>query len=155
MVGLTWEVTPQHTIRAAIIRSLVTGNPEPLSPTQIAGSLTEEFPISSTRICQSHLAWDAALTKDTFVQATLFYVDRDIPIPSSDKTVQFLNSRRLGGRLTLEQLLPGGIGLSLDYQHVRRTDERDDDQLRVNLRYVHPLGVMAGWGTIYARQTLD
>lgn len=63
-------------------------------------------------------------------------------------TVQFANSRRLGGLLTLEQLLPG-IGLSLDYQHVRCIDEGDDDQLRVKLRYVHPLGVMAGWGTIY------
>lgn len=68
-VGLTWEVTPQHTVRAAIIRSLVAGNPESISPTQIAGFLIEEHPTISTRIWQSHLAWDAALGKDTFAQA--------------------------------------------------------------------------------------
>lgn len=134
----------------------MTGNPEPLSPTQIAGFLIEEFPLASTRIWQSHLAWGAALTKDTFLQATLFYVDRDIPIFSfNTETVQFFNQRRLGRRLTLEQLLPGGIGLSLDYQHVRRLTEGDDDQLRAKLRYVHPSGLMAGWRTIYARQTQD
>ena len=162
-VGLTWELTPQHTIRAAVIRSLVTGTPEPLSPTQIAGFLIEESPTTSTRIWQSHLAWDAALGKDTFAQAALFYVDRDVPTTSaaSPAIVQFANSRRLGGRLTLEQLLPGGVGLSLDYQHVRRlqgalaTDGGDDDQLRAKLRYVHPSGLKAGWRTIYAHQTLD
>jgi outer membrane receptor protein involved in Fe transport len=155
--GLTWELTPQHTLRAAIIRSLVTGNPESLSPTQIAGFLIEESPFTSTRIWQYHLAWDAALRRDTFLQAALFYVDRDVPTtsPASPTTVQFGSQRRLGGRLTLEQLLPGGIGLALDYQHVRRLDEGDDDQLRAKLRYVHPSGFMAGWRTLYAHQTLD
>jgi predicted Zn-dependent protease len=161
--GLTWELTSQHTIRAAVIRSLVTGNPEAISPTQIAGFLVEESPTTSTRIWQAHLAWDAALRPDIFLQATLFYLDRDVPltITASPTTVQFADSRRLGGRLTLEQLLPGGIGLSLDYQHVRRlqgtlaTDGGDDDQLRAKLRYVHPSGFMAGWRTLYAHQTLD
>jgi outer membrane receptor protein involved in Fe transport len=155
-VGLTWELTAQHTIRAAIIRSLVTGNPESLSPTQIAGFLIEESPFTSTRIWQYHLAWDAALRRDTFLQAAFFYVDRDVPFFNTNTdTVQFDNQRRLGGRLTLEQLLPGGVGLSLDYQHVRRIDEGDDDQLRAKLRYIHPSGLMAGWRTMYIRQTLD
>lgn len=159
--GLTWALTPQHTLRAAIIRSLMTGTPEPLSPTQIAGFLIEESPVTSTRIWQHHLAWDAVLGRNTFVQAALFHVDRDIPVLSSLTEVQFRNQRRLGGRITLEQLLPGGVGLALDYQHVRRftgpfsTDGGDDDQLRAKLRYVHHSGFMAGWRTIYARQTLD
>lgn len=159
--GLTWELTPQHTLRAAIIRSLMTGSPEPLSPTQIAGFLIEESPVTSTRTWQHHLAWDAALGRNTFVQAALLYVDRDIPVLSSLTDVQFRNQRRLGGRITLEQLFPGGVGLAVDYQHIRRftgpfsTDGGNDDQLRAKLRYVHPSGFMAGWRTIYAHQTLD
>ncbi len=153
--GLTWELTSQHTLRAAIIRSLESANPVSLSPAQIAGFLIEEHVIPSTRIWQYDLAWDAALARDTFVQVALFHVDRDVPFLSSPTTVQFLNQRRLGGRLTFEQLLPGGVGLSLDYQHVRRINEGDDDQLRAKLRYVHPSGLMAGWRILYAHQTLD
>jgi tetratricopeptide (TPR) repeat protein len=156
--GLTYELTPRQTIRLAAARSLQTHGAGQLIPAHVAGFPLEQALLPVTRIWQYHAAWDGEITPRTFLHASVFRIDREAPAIALDLTRSAREeTRRLGAALAWNQLVTDEVGLAVDYLHVRRQDpaERgDDDQVRIRLSYVHPIGLIGRLLATWIRQDL-
>ena len=157
--GLTYELTPRQTIRLAAVRSLQTHLAGQLAPAHVAGFPLEQALAPVSRIWQYHAAWDGEVTPRTFLHASAFRIDRQSPTLSADGATRSgrEETRRLGAAVAWNQLVTDEIGLAVDYLHVRREDpaERgEDDQVKIRLSYVHPIGLIGRLLATWIRQDL-
>lgn len=170
-VGLIWQPHPNHTLRMGYARYLQGPFivPETLRPTDIGGFTLGQNAISSAFQEDISVGWHWKTTPWMFANTEGFRRTRTEK--REDYFLgEFLSKDRefVGGRLELNFMFLNYFGFSPSYSFVRNLEEefhhtyssnprrwRDDHELRLALRFVHPAGWRAGVTASYVNQRLN